>query len=470
MAELKRRKVYHVAAVYVVVGLGILGAAELILDPLGLEAARPLIVILTLLGFPLSLVLAWAYEVRPEERSLAEQLDGEARPSSEGTRPAEAGAAALRKSIVVLPFVNMSPDAGDAYFSDGLTEEIITHLSYLQSLRVISRSSAMALRDSQKDVRTIGRELDVQYVLEGSVRKAGKDLRITAQLIDAITDEHLWAERYDGTLDDIFEMQEQTSLSIVEALNLKLNPGEQEKLTERPIDNAQAFDCLLKARGELFKGTEDGLQRARRDLEMGMEILGENELLLQGMAEVHLQTYEYGVKADEETLQRAEELAKRIMTLRPDSSISHYLKGRIERFRGSITGASMQHLKRAVALDPNHTGALVFLVVAYASHAGRPSSADDLAKRLVEIDPLTPLSVFVVGYYHWMAGRLEEALSAFQSALALEPEGTWTGVYLSYLLLWMGRREEALENLDEIIQSESQDYLTELGICLKCAL
>ncbi len=129
----------------------------------------------------------------------------------------------------------------------------------------------------------------------------------------------------------------------------------------------------------------------------------------------------------------------------------------------------MQHLKRAVALDPNHTGALVFLVVAYASHAGRPSSADDLAKRLVEIDPLTPLSVFVVGYYHWMAGRLEEALSAFESALALEPDMTWMNVNVAYLLVWMGRREEAVEKLDEIIQSECQDYWTEWAIFLRRA-
>ncbi|MFQ5754302.1 MAG: FlgO family outer membrane protein, partial [bacterium] len=208
------------------------------------------------------------------------------------------------KSIIVLPFENISPDPEQEYFSDGLTEEIITDLSQIHDIMVISRSSAMTFKGTKKKINEIAREVNVQYVLEGSVRKAGNKLRITAQLIDATTDVHLWAEKYSGTLDDVFDIQEKVSLSIVDALKLKLTPEENKKIAERPIDNIQAYECYFRARAEMLKLTEDGLKQALRDLDMGLEIVGENVLLYYGMAEVYLQHYEYGVKADEETYTR----------------------------------------------------------------------------------------------------------------------------------------------------------------------
>lgn len=202
LAELKRRKVYRVGAGYVIGGPAVLSAAELTLDPLGFEALRPCVVILVLLGFPIALALAWAYEVRPEGSRETPNDPPPTVDAAIDTSDTD------RKSIVVLPFDNVSPDPGDAYFADGLTEEIITHLSCCGLLRVISRNSAMVLKGTQKSTRAIREELDVEYVLEGSVRKAGTDLRITAQLIDAASDEHFWAEKYDGVLQDVFGMQD----------------------------------------------------------------------------------------------------------------------------------------------------------------------------------------------------------------------------------------------------------------------
>jgi TolB-like protein len=360
-AELRRRKVYRVAVAYLVVGWAVVTGAQFLFEEvLNLAEATWLVAAgLIVLGFPVALVLAWAYEVRPEQPRALEVHEEDTLPSPDSAQPIEFQESKSRKSIVVLPFDSMSPDPNDAYFSDGLTEEIITNLSHIRSLRVISRSSAMVLKSTQKDVRTIGQELDVQYVLEGSVRRSGDDLRITAQLIDARTDEHLWAERYEGTMEDVFQIQEEASKAIVEALHVEINPGELERLVERPIDDVRAYECYLRARNELHKGTAESMESARRHLEAALEIVGENWLLYQGMAEWHLFTYEIGVKADDETLQLAEECAARVMALRPESAGSHYLRGGIERHRGTVERAA-RHFKKALDIDENHAGALFF--------------------------------------------------------------------------------------------------------------
>ncbi len=470
LAELRRRKVYHVAVAYAVVSAIVAGAANDFLPRLSApDWAVGFILFLLLIGFPIALVLAWAYEVRPEEPGSLGPSENAALRFPQSAAPIPTSNVGQRKSIVVLPFDSMSPDPGDAYFADGLTEEITSGLSHLRSLRVISRNSALVFKSTPKDVRAIGRELDVQYVLEGSVRKAGNDLRITAQLIDAISDEHLWTEKYDGVLEDVFVMQEDVSRSIVDALQLTLRPEEDRQLAERPIEDVRVLDCYLKARSDMMAGGGEHLQRALHNLKMGAEVLGESDILYQGMAEVHLLSYEYGVKQDEETLQHAEEFANLMASLRPDSPHSHYLRGRIERFRSNSSGAAV-HWERALALDPNHLNSLVWLVAAYSIQAGRPSLADALVHRLSEIDPLTPLTVFVMGMYHWMAGRLEAATSAFDKAVALDTSGIFLHPHAAYALVWQDKREDAVDLLDRIIERNAVPFLVDWAAFLKHAL
>ena len=199
------------------------------------------------------------------------------RPTSPESAPSK------KKSIIVLPFDDMSPESDQEYFSDGLTEEIITDLSHINDLLVISRSSAMTFKGTKKKIKKISKEVDVQYVLEGSVRKAGNNLRITAQLIDGLNDTHLWAEKYSGTLDDVFQIQEDVSRSIVEALKLMLSPEEETKLTERPIDDPIAIDCYMKASYEIMRFTESSIDRALKYLQNGLDIVGENPVIYAGM-------------------------------------------------------------------------------------------------------------------------------------------------------------------------------------------
>jgi len=357
LKELKRRKVYRVAVVYVVVGAGIIGLADAALPSGVWDRLQVPIVVLVLVGLPIALVLAWAYEVKPEEPRTEDPSKEEARPSPEAATPPEITDEKQRKSIVVLPFDNLSPDPGDAYFSDGLTEEIIADLSCCGLLRVISRSSAMALKATQKDVRTIGKELDVQYVLEGSVRKAGDDLRITAQLIDAVSDHHLWAEKYDGVLDDIFLIQETVSRSIVDALRLKLNPGEEERLAERPIPDVRAYELYLRARQGIYSFNKEKLEAAQFHLHEALEISGENAILIYQLAHLHYQFWNAGIRLDEEDLRMAREYADRALALDPGSPDHLVIRGLLE-----VTGGDgvlgYRYMEAALDRDPNHADAL----------------------------------------------------------------------------------------------------------------
>ena len=160
------------------------------------------------------------------------------------------------KSIIVLPFENISPDPDQEYFSDGLTEEIITDLSHIDDLLVISRSSAMTFKGTKKTIPEIAKAVNVRYVLEGSVRKAGDNLRITAQLIDSITDAHMWAEKYTSVLDNVFDIQEKVSKSIVDTLKLKLSFQEKENITIKPTRNIQVYECYLKAKSNIYSVTK----------------------------------------------------------------------------------------------------------------------------------------------------------------------------------------------------------------------
>jgi non-specific serine/threonine protein kinase len=373
------------------------------------------------------------------------------------------------KSIVVLPFTDLSPQKDQEYFCDGIAEEIIADLSHVHDLLVISRSSAMTFRGSSKTVREIARDLNVHYVMEGSVRKAGNDLRITAQLIEATNDAHVWAEKYSGTLDDVFDIQEKVSRSIVDALKIKLSSGEIIKISERPIDDIQAYDYYLRAKREMFAGTAEGLKQALRDLEAGRAILGENVLLNQGMAEAHLHHYEYGIKSDEETLQRAEDFTKKVMSLKPNSAEGYYLLGRIERFRGTVTKA-IEYFKSALAIDPNHSSALLFLANALGLHVGKASLAEPLLRKLQGIDPLTPLFLFISGYIQWLDGKLDQALLTFQYMTKMEPNLSWGKFMTAQILAWQGNYDEVFRLADELVLRWPDDSVALWTLSLKYAL
>jgi serine/threonine protein kinase len=289
-------------------------------------------------------------------------------------------------SIVVLPFENLSPDPDNAYFADGLTEEIIADLSAIRALRVISRTSAMMFKNARKSAPAIAQELNVRHVLEGSVRRTGNHLRITALLIDAATDAHLWAEKYTGTLDDVFDLQERLSRRIVEALKGTLTPDEDRHLASREIPDVEAYALFLRARQEIPKASEESLDLAQRLIDRALARTGPNALLLATAAELGFWYHDQGIRPVPETLDRADALAARALELAPDLALAHVAKGLIA-WRRFDTWLAVRHLTRAVALDPGSATA-AWSAGYVLAEVGRTDEARELGDRARALDPL----------------------------------------------------------------------------------
>jgi serine/threonine protein kinase/Tfp pilus assembly protein PilF len=371
-------------------------------------------------------------------------------------------------SIVVLPFENMSSDKENEYFSDGLTEEIIADLSQIKQLKVISRTSAMRLKDTDKDLKAIGRQLAVQYVLEGSVRKEGNKLRITAQLIDAENDVHLWAEKYSGTMDDVFDIQEKVSRSIADALKVELSPEEQERIAERPIENTRAYECYLQARQEIWRFTAAGIERALQLIKNGLQIVGENVLLYAAMGTAYWLYVNAGIKPGEEYIQKAEECAGKIFSLNPDSPHGHFLKGAIHVHRGEMQDA-VRALRRALSSDPNNADAMLQLARVYAS-SGQIAAASRVVKKLLAIDPLNTITYSLPGYLDILEGNFEKAPEFYQKMSQMDPHNPLSLWFYAWSLTFAGRNEEAYALIDQLAKDAPGTVYASLGLFTKYAL
>jgi len=375
---------------------------------------------------------------------------------------------APEKSIIVLPFENMSSDPEQEYFSDGLTEEIITDLSHIHELLVISRSSAMTFKGTKSTIKEITNKVNVRYVLEGSVRKAGNNLRITAQLIDGLSDSHIWAEKYSGTLDDIFDIQEKVSQSIADSLKIRLSSAQKASFEKPKIGNSAAYEQYLIARNEIWLCTKESLSHAIQLLNNSLNSIGSNEYLLVALGTAYFQFVNVGIDPDIKFLDKADELVDEAIELNPSLSKAHYIKSMIYETRGRLN-ESFDSIKRALELDPTDSEAMMMISFMY-SMVGKPELAKPYAKPAIVIDPLNPIIYWGEWWVNLSEGKLDHALETSYRAYNLDKVNMASIFGYAHTLAMNNKVKKATELFDSLIITYPTQFHTRLGKALRHAI
>ncbi|MGD9040125.1 MAG: tetratricopeptide repeat protein [Desulfobacteraceae bacterium] len=357
-----------------------------------------------------------------------------------------------KPSIAVLPFVNMSGDPEQEYFSDGMTEEIITALSKTPTVFVIARTSSFKYKGKEVDVRMVGRELGVRYVLEGSVRRSQDQLRITAQLVDAKTGNHLWAERWDRELKDIFEIQDEITMKILTSLQVKLTMGEHARRLEKGTDNLEAYLKLLQARAYYQRGNKEDNILARQLLEEAIALDPRYPPAYVLLGFTHLRdARRRWSKSPEQSLARVVQLAQKTLAIDDSRYGPHVLLGLVYILRRQHEKA-IAEMEQAVALAPSSDRVHAFLSRAL-YNAGRSDEAIPLLKKALRRNP-EPESwmLYWLGEAYAMTGRYEEAIAACKEAIKIAPRHEGAQIALTSAYSLSGREQEARTQAEEVLR------------------
>ena len=373
-----------------------------------------------------------------------------------------------RKGLLVLPFTNAANDQESDYFADGLTEEIIGDLSNVRRLRVISRTSSMQLKGTTRTMAELARQMEVDYVLEGSVRRSGAALRISANVVEVAADATIWGQKYNGTLDDVFAIQERLAREIVGALKVVLTTEEEEKLKAHPIPDVRAYELYLRAKQEILKYTKESLQRGIEYLEKAEAIVGENSLILAAKGEAYWQHLNAGLTGETSYLDRAEAAAERAIALDPRAPHGHRLAGLVQVHRGDPAGA-LPRLRRALEIDPNNTDSLLWAGV-LCSLCGQMDMAERWISRLVELDPVTPFYQLMPAAISVIDGNYARAVRLYSSRLAGVYENPLMRLMYAQALLAVGRTGDGRSELEQLAEVVPDNPFGQLAVAFLRAL
>jgi adenylate cyclase len=367
-----------------------------------------------------------------------------------------------KPSIAVLPFNNMSGDPEQAYFSDGLSEEIITALSKINELFVIARNSSFSYKGKPVKIKQVAEELGVRYVLEGSVRKAEDRVRITAQLIDALDGHHLWAERYDRHLKDIFALQDEITMKVINALQVELTEGEHARLWAKGTDNLEAYLKSLRARELYLVSTKESNALAQRTAEEAIALDPEYAPPYHVLSVTHFQDIMLGTtKSPQQSMKQAVELIQKAIALDDSYALAHGFLGILYTYLRKYEEAIME-AQKGVALDPNGAHGYLYLSIIY-RYAGRYEEAVQAIEKAIRLNPFPPNTYFrqACGAYN-RVGRYEEAIVAGKKAVTLSPNDWIAHTFLTAAYSLAGQQEEARSEAKEVLKLNPKFSLAQI--------
>jgi TolB-like protein/Tfp pilus assembly protein PilF len=466
-AELKRRNVYKVAVAYAVVSWLLIQIATQVFPFFEVPNwAVRLVVLFLIIGFPVALILSWAFEITPEgikresevapnepitrrtgrkivavtialavvaaglfvyqlvrsksspsSRSASEQLRRDEQ-SETTTTPIP------QKSIAVLPFENLSDDKGAAYFADGIQEEILTKLASIADLKVISRASTAKYKSKPEDLKTVSQQLGVATVLEGSVQKAGDKVRVNVQLIEARADSHLWAKTYDRDMKDVFAVESEVAQEIADSLQAKLSPAEANKLATAPTKDTVAYDLFLKGEFEhrvaMDNFQPESFDQAARWYKDAIARDPNFALAIAQLAICQLLRHWFTDPLSEAELMEAGRMAKQALTLAPDLAEAHAAVGLFHYYAFREYEPALTEFQRAIELQPNNLLGVLFVAAVHRRQGKWDRTLEEL-KRSIELDPRNPNLAATLAETYLLVRRWREAEEIARHSLAIDP-------------------------------------------------
>jgi TolB-like protein/Tfp pilus assembly protein PilF len=472
-AELKRRNVYKVAVAYAVIAWLLIQAGSILFPTYEAPAwVMKVFVAIVALGFPFALVIAWAFEMTPEGMKRTEDVSPtETIPqwsrrkfaaliliiavaaasllgyqvfrTNPATPSATAAADAPPKSIAVLPFENLSRDPDNAFFAEGVQDEILTRLAKVADLKVISRTSTQRFKSAPSDLREIARQLGVANILEGSVQKANDQVRVNVQLINAVTDAHLWAEIYDRKLTDIFGVESETAKTIAETLQAKLTGSEQAAISKKPTANSEAYELYLKGRFFWNKRTSVDLPKSVEYFNQAISKDPNYATAYSGLADAYVLYPDYGVGAPDQFYPKAKEMALKALELEPSLGAPHAALGAVYTNFEHDFAKAIAEFDRAIELDPNYATAHQWKTTALTA-LGEFDRAIAEDHKAIALDPLSLIVNSDLAFNLINGHRFNEAVAQCRKTLEIDPDFHVVRGYLGEALQLQGKLAEAL--------------------------
>lgn len=464
--DLKRRKVIQVLAIYAGAAIVLIGLSDDVAGPFNLpQWVQRLVIILVIIGFPVTAILSWIFDLTPEgfKKTQPYETNGSGENENRKTVPK----IKYNNSIAVLPFEDMSPDKDQAYFCEGIAEEIINSLTQVKRLKVIARTSAFAFKGKQMDIREIGNTLDVANVLEGSIRKDGNKVRITAQLIRVEDGYHLWSETYNKELKDIFIIQEEISLAIVEKLKMNILGEAMGGILKHYTESTVAYMYYLKGLNYYQMMTPEANQKAQENYRKAIEEDPGYSLVYAILGSNYIHACISGFISPDEAVKNAREYTINALEIDKTVPVANGTLAAIKSFYDWELEASEEYFIKSVMLNPNTAWDRWFYSL-YLRFIGRIDEAIAESLYALEKDPFNIYIRSYIGLYYLMLGNTDECIQWQKSVIDLYPNGFMAFQHLGEAFEVKGMLEEAIESYEKAVTLSGGSPLAETK--LACTL